>query len=183
MDYAPHVLLTIRMLRSVSRALRLMAMGLATLMSSICSLSALGETCLVISTPSNEEPSPSLMRGGSLVINVTFDPNVTAGQQAVIQQAVNEWQTIVTNAGVIRKPVSHRLQEWASPRVHPRHSEHDLQYRVWNSHWLHDHHRQRRDFCLVRGPDPTRRLRVRCGGQLHILSLHGGIGSAQCHET
>ena len=44
-------------------------------------------------------PSKAI-RGQDLTINATFAGNITAAQQAVIQQAINEWHAIITSRGI-----------------------------------------------------------------------------------
>ena len=48
----------------------------------------------------SDEVPPAAAVGGPFSINADFDPNITAAQEAVIQQAINEWQTIIETAGV-----------------------------------------------------------------------------------
>jgi len=60
--------------------------------------------CRVISTPSDEPIASSLLQGGPLVINPTFNANITAAQRAVIQQAINEWEALIPDAGAMVNP-------------------------------------------------------------------------------
>jgi hypothetical protein len=85
-------------------------------LTALCASAALAQTtqgapnsapegnCLAIAV-AVDEPAPSgAVPGGPLRINATFDPSVTAAQRVVIQQAIDEWQAIVQNAGSTRNP-------------------------------------------------------------------------------
>lgn len=60
--------------------------------------------CLAIDVAVDEPPPLGATPGGPLRINATFDASVTAAQRAVIQQAINEWQAIVQDAGSTPNP-------------------------------------------------------------------------------
>ncbi len=53
----------------------------------------------VIAVPTDEMPDEAA-RGGAFSINAFFNVNITPAQQAVIQQAINEWQGIIRTAGI-----------------------------------------------------------------------------------
>lgn len=52
-------------------------------------------------------PTPERSKAGALVIQATWDPTITSrpGWQAVIQQAINEWQGVILDNGCSRNPL------------------------------------------------------------------------------
>ena len=61
-------------------------------------------TCVEVGFQVDEEPPVEALLGGGLAITATFNPNITTNQQVVIQQAINEWQAIVVNTGLMANP-------------------------------------------------------------------------------
>jgi hypothetical protein len=68
--------------------------------------------CDVVGILVDQEPA-SDPRVGGFTINATFNANVTAAQQNVCQQAINEWQAIVVGAGAISNPYPITFQNGA----------------------------------------------------------------------
>ena len=67
--------------------------------------------CVVVGVPTDVPPSSML--DGPLTIIPVFNPNVTAAQQAVIQQAISDWTNVVVDAGLIANPFTIVFQNGA----------------------------------------------------------------------